>query len=151
MLKNAFSLVETLVATLIASLVVFALLQASSNNSKIINYADKSKNQKEIFSLVLLNAHENFHNAQKSIYEFVKDFNLTDEIKTKLKNEKISYLHEKVATLDIKPSEKELEILHENENFDEKNLIELEFDILKIQANSQNFSATAYEVKLSKN
>ncbi|NWF66105.1 MAG: type II secretion system protein [Campylobacterales bacterium] len=158
-MKKSFSLIEILVAVAIISVVGLALLQSGANNTKLINYMNEKKEMKELFSIVLLNSNEQWHNREKTLYDFVsKKFNIDDDdIRKELKEIRIDYKDDEFSRLDLfadtDSAQNQLDTRANNINTDKNDLINTDDFDFKIVINQvfvkgQKDNAFGYTVKL---
>lgn len=155
-MKKSFSLVEILIAAAIISVVGLALLQSGANNTKLINYMNEKKEMRELFSIVLLNSNEEWHNREKRLYDFVeKKFNIDDDdIRRELKDIKIDYKDDEFSKLNLfGDSDSEMEDRANNLNINEDEFInkdEFDFKIIinRVFVKGEKDNAFGYTVKL---
>lgn len=85
-MKKAFTLIEVLFAVVIMSLVGLALLQSSSNNTKLMAYNAQKNSFTQLSSIFMLNMNETLHNSSKTLEEVLnKKYKLDDDTRQMLK------------------------------------------------------------------
>lgn len=148
-MRKAFTLVEVLVSAGIISIVGIALLQSHSTNTKLINRMNKQYHVKEEFSLILLNANENYSGSSKSIYDFISQkFTIkNDELKKWLKDKSIEYKDKEFSNIKLLDTDIE-ELIGTAEGLEENNLPDLAFSINKVNAISDTSNIQGFTVKL---
>lgn len=148
-MRKAFTLVEVLVSAGIISIVGIALLQSHSTNTKLINRMNKQYHVKEEFSLVLLNANENYSGSSKSIYDFISQkFTIkNDELKKWLKDKSIEYKDKEFSNIKLLDTDIE-ELIGTAEGLEESDLPDLAFSINRVNAISDKSSTQGFTVKL---
>ncbi len=146
-MRKAFTLIEVLVAVGIISLVVMGLLNSNSINGRLSKRLSKQFHQKEEFSIILLNANENFHNKEKNLYSFLrKKFNIkNDELRKWLKDKKFDYTDEDFSQ--IKLLDLDIEELSGGA-YDKSSMPNLVFNIKKVQASNETGSTLGYTFSL---
>ncbi len=144
-MRKAFSLVEVLVASSIASLVGLALLQNHSNNAKLIQTMSQKYQVKEEFSLVLLNADAKFDGSDKLLYDMVASrFKIKDdEFISYLKSKKFSYSHDELSSINLLDMD-----LEELEGLETQNIPKLNLLIDKLSIKATQGSAFGYLVSV---
>lgn len=148
-MRKAFTLIEVIVAAGIIAIVALGLLQVHGTNTKLIaNISTKYQTQEE-FSLVLLNADEQWHHTTKSLYDFIsKDIKTKDDdIKTLLKKKKFDYSYKEFSKVEILSKDLE-EFASSLEGADLDKLPELKLTINKVAITSQEGNAYGYTVSL---
>ncbi len=148
-MRKAFTLMEVLVAVGIISVVVIGLLSSNSTNGKLSQRLSGQFHEKEQFSIILLNANENFHNTEKSLYDFLeKKFHIKNaDLRRWLKEQKVEYTDKEfsqVKLLDLDESYfKDIAVLTGGA-FDKSSLPDLVFNIQKVQASNHKASTIGY-------
>lgn len=79
-MRKAFTLIEVLFAVMIMSLVGLALLQSSSNNTKLISHNAHKNGFVHLSSIFVLNMDETLHNSSKTLDDLLdKKYKLDDD------------------------------------------------------------------------
>ncbi len=146
-MRKAFTLIEVLVSVSIISIVVLGLLSSSATNGKLSKRLSDKYKQKDEFSIVLLNANKNFHNSQKSLYDFLgKKYKIkNDELKTWLKNKKFEYTDKEFSTMKL--LDLDIEELTNGE-YDKSMLPDFAFNIQKVKSLTPKGSTIGYTFNL---
>ena len=100
-MRSAFTLVEVLVATAIASIAGMALLKMNSNYTFLFSKLQKSSTMSEKISLVGHHADIKYNRTTKSLYDILnKTYEIdNDEFRKYLKDQKFDYKERLVATI----------------------------------------------------
>lgn len=104
-MKRAFSLIEVMVAVVILSVVLMAVLTLSSSSFKINQSV--SKKSEIFFPLATVALHQNidYSNTHKTLEDFTKNsYRIdSDRLKEVLKSHEIFYLQEELDLMDLIP------------------------------------------------
>ena len=125
--KKAFTLIEVMVAVMIISVVIMALLQINANNTHIFSQVKNQETSVQYLSL-LVGTKYGFENEKISLEELVSDFDLDDDLRRKLKHIQIHTLYQVLQSIDTSMFDKGDKT---QENAD---------------TNKQNASGTIYEI-----
>ncbi len=99
--REAFTLIEVMVAVMIISVVVTALLQLQSNNT--ISFSHLKKMQQELQYLSLLQGSKyGFENDSLPLDRMVERFDIDDDLRRELKAVQAKVLYRKLQTVDTK-------------------------------------------------
>lgn len=105
--KKAFTLIETLMAVVIISIVGYALLQTHSNVIHSLTlFADRMK-VNEYSSILFSKISKDFHNKKRDLYEYAKEiYSINDDDLIKfLKKEEFLYKQEELYFMRLGESE----------------------------------------------
>ena len=99
--RDAFTLIEVMIAVMIISVVIMALLQMYANNTHIFSSMKQQTKINQYSSFLISN--ENYGFGDKNIYlhALVRDFDLEDDLRRELKEIKIKMLYKELKTIDI--------------------------------------------------
>ncbi len=134
MRKDAFTLIEVMVSVMIITVVIASLLKMKSNNSYMLNSLKNQSNTKQYISLLIPNKDYGYENKETRLDALIKEFNVDDELRKKLKNLKVKIIYKKIISLD----------LSEVEDTASSMVLEVGQNILK----TDKFSTNIYRVKL---
>lgn len=96
-----FTLIEVLVSVMIISVVIAALLQLFSTNSHSFASVQEKIDQTNKTSLLLGSKVYGFEKKKIDLAELVKDFNIDDDLRRKLKKEKVEIIYTEVLSVDF--------------------------------------------------
>lgn len=118
-MKQAFSLMEIIIATILLSVVMLSLFQIKSNNIFILEKSKKSKEQNEYLSLIMDSKEysKRNENIYLSRYLNIEDDNLRRElkqIKIKVKDEILDKKTEKIKKFSLNVSQYKTKYSFEN-------------------------------------
>ncbi len=99
-MRNAFTLIEVLVATVIATIAGMALLQMNSNNTHLFKQIQYRSSNSEPISIIALHSDKKYHRTTKSLYDILDNaYDIkNDDLRKYLKDTKIDY-REKVIDI----------------------------------------------------
>jgi len=99
--RDAFTLIEVMVAVMIISVVIMALMQMYANNTHIFSSMKQQTKINQYSSFLISN--ENYGFGDKNIYlhALVRDFDLENDLRRELKEIKIKMLYKELETIDI--------------------------------------------------
>ncbi len=99
--RNAFTLIEVMVAVMIISVVVMALLQMRGNNTHIfLNISNKVKIN-QYLSFFVSNKSYGFEKKSSNLNDLLSDFDLEDELRRKVKDIKVNIVYQEVQQIDL--------------------------------------------------
>ena len=140
--KRAFTLIEVMVAVMIISVVILALLQMFANNTHIFSQLTKQAKINQYASLFLANSDFGFETISVYLDDLVSDFKVNDALISELKNSKVEIVYQKIEQIDMseyddKNREKEkLELSKENKTVNSNMIFEIGKTVLKTDKSS---------------
>jgi len=99
--KEAFTLIEVMVAVMIISVVIMALIQMYANNTHLFLSLKKQTKVNQYASLLIANEKYGWESDETNLYELVDGFNVEDDLRRELKNIKVKLLYQELQTLDM--------------------------------------------------
>lgn len=99
--KRAFTLIEVMVAVMIISVVIMALLKMYSNNAHIFNSIKQEIKTNQYVSLLIGNDEYGFEKKHIVMYDLVKDFDVENDLRRKLKSLKTDIIYTEVDSIDL--------------------------------------------------
>lgn len=99
--SRAFTLIEVLVSVMIIAVVIGALLQLFANNAHTFSSVKAKINHTNRTSLILGNKVYGYEKKSVDLAELVKDFNIDDALRRKLKKEKVEIIYTEVTSIDF--------------------------------------------------
>jgi len=119
--KSAFTLIEVMVAVMIISVVIMALIKMYSNNTHLFSIMKKQVQTNQYSSLLIANEEYGFLNKNIRMYDLVKDFDLEFKLRRELKDMKAKIIYQELESIDLsessgEESESESEDYQQNEN-----------------------------------
>ncbi|MEA1918825.1 MAG: prepilin-type N-terminal cleavage/methylation domain-containing protein [Campylobacterota bacterium] len=110
-MRSAFTLVEVIAATAIASIAGLALLQMNSNYAFMFSKLKQSSTMSEQISLIGNHADSKYHRTSKTLYDILdRTYTIdNDDLRKYLKDKKFDYNERLVATISFGEEEMEEE------------------------------------------
>lgn len=96
-----FTLIEVLVSVMIISVVITSLLQLFSTNAHSFTSVQEKIAQTDKTSLLLGSKVYGYEKKKIDLAELVKDFNIDDDLRRKLKKEKVEIIYTEVLSVDF--------------------------------------------------
>ena len=131
-----------MVAVMIISVVILALLQMFANNTHIFSQLTKQAKINQYASLFLANSDYGFETKSVYLDDLVSDFKVNDALISELKNSKVEIVYQKIEQIDMseyddKNREKEkLELSKENKTVNSNMIFEIGKTVLKTDKSS---------------
>ncbi len=99
--RDGFTLIEVIVAVVIISTVIMALLQMYANNIHIFSTLNKKTQINQYASFFISNPDIGLENDKIVLYGLVDDFDLEDDLRRELKNIKAEVIYQELETIDM--------------------------------------------------
>jgi len=99
--RTAFTLIEVMVAVMIISVVIMALIRMYSNNTFLFSSYKKQGKINQYTSLLIGNKDYGFENKEIHLYDLVSDFDLDDDLRRKLKAQKAKIQYKILNIIDL--------------------------------------------------
>ena len=99
--KDAFTLIEVMVAVMIISVVIMALTQMYANNTHIFLSLKKQTKVNQYASLLIANEKYGWESDETNVYELIEGFNVEDDLRRELKDIKVKLSYQELKTLDM--------------------------------------------------
>ena len=100
-MRKGFTLIEVMVAVMIISVVIMALLQMFANNTHIFSSLKKQTKANQYASLLIANDKYGFQNDDVYIYDLVSDFDLENDLRRELKSIKAKIIYQELDTIEL--------------------------------------------------
>ena len=129
--KKGFTLIEVMVAVVIISTVIMALLVMRGNSSHMfMSFSDKLELNQYI-SFLISNTKPNGDNNTTTIENILSDFDINDDLRKKLKNIKVKIIYQELTQIDLNQDSD-----NNNENNSSSKIFEINKMILKTDKTS---------------
>ncbi|MFT5659649.1 MAG: prepilin-type N-terminal cleavage/methylation domain-containing protein [Sulfurimonas sp.] len=102
--KDGFTLIEVMIAVMIISVVIMALIQMYANNTHIFISLKSKIKTNQYSSFLMGNEKYGFENKSTTLYDLLSDFDMRDELRRKLKNTKIKVIYSELDVIDLSES-----------------------------------------------
>ena len=103
--KSAFTLIEVMVAVMIISVVIAALLRMFANNTHIFSQLTKQAKINQYASLFISNRDYGLESENIHLDDLVRDFNLESDLVKKLRATKVKIFYQKLEQIDLSESD----------------------------------------------
>ena len=151
--RAGFTLIEVMVAVMIISVVILALIQMYANNTHIFSSMKQQSKINQYSSFLISN--DNYGFKDKNIYldALVEDFNLEDDLRRQLKEMKVEIVYQEVDTIDMSEfdgsQEEEAEDIDESDEEDkESSNANMVFEVGKTVLKIDNTSGAILRIRL---
>lgn len=111
--RRAFTLIEVIIAVIIISIVIMALLTMYANNTHILSSLKAEAKSSAYLSTLLYNENYGFEDKEKYMNDLLYDFNLDDDLRRELKNIKVEIMYQELDTIDMRDENKSSAIVFE--------------------------------------
>ena len=103
MSKQAFTLLEVIIAAILISLMSIGILQLQSNTTHNLSVLKNQKNMEQLASSMLSQPDAKLHNKSQDLYTFLKDRYTIDygPLIASLKNYKLHFSQKEVSSIDL--------------------------------------------------
>jgi len=100
-MRKAFTLIEVMVAVLIVSVVIMALLQMRGNSTHMFLNIGKKSKISQYSSFLISNSDYGFDNKIVSLDKLLDDFELENDLRRRVKQSRVELIYQKLETLDM--------------------------------------------------
>lgn len=100
--KNAFTLIEVIVAVMIISVVIMALIQMYANNTHIFSSLQQQAKTNQYSSFLIANDKYGFEDESINMDDLLAEFDLEDDVRRELKNIKAKIIYKELKRLDMR-------------------------------------------------
>ena len=113
---RAFTLIEVMVAVVIISVVIMALMELFANNSHNFSVLSKKGQTNQYLSFLNSPSEYGFNDKHTTLYDLLKDFDVENELRRELKSIKVDLVYQELdrINMDGYTSEEENEIEEED-------------------------------------
>jgi len=143
--RKAFTLIEVMVAVMIVSVVIAALLQMQGNtNHKLIQLKKTVKENQYSSFLISVDDKYGFESSSLDLYRLADNFDLESDLRRKLKSIKTKVSYEELDVLDSSDFSDDSDESEEGES----SASGIIFEIGKTHLESEEFSLSLMRVKI---
>lgn len=101
MKKKAFTLIEVMIAVMIISVVIMALIKMSANNTHMLFAMNENAKNLNYGSFLIENTKYGFETEEQSLYNLLDEFNLDDDLRRKLKAVNTKIIYQELESIDM--------------------------------------------------
>lgn len=149
-MRKAFTLIEVLVATVIATVAGAGLLQMNSNYTKIFGRIQEKSLSSETVSLIGLHANIKYNKTSKTLYDILdKTYEIdNDDLRKYLKDQKFDYNENLVETITFGEDGAEDEEFSMDDSEDVSALAPvIQFEIIDVSIKSKELRGSILHVR----
>jgi len=134
MIREGFTLIEVLIATVILAVVGTGLLQISSNYKKNFEFLKRKSQLAYLASIPLIHNNQKYHNSDKTLYQFIEDSytDIDDDLRRYLDEYKVHYEEEEISSISTG------EDLNDTDDEQNQNSFSIIFNKITITHNKDN-------------
>ncbi len=99
--KPAFTLIEVMIAVMIISVVIAALLQMRGNSTFLFINMNKKSQVNQFATFFVDNDKYGYENTSTSLDELVSEFDMENDLRRELKNNKIELIYQELKVIDM--------------------------------------------------
>ncbi|MBU1659428.1 prepilin-type N-terminal cleavage/methylation domain-containing protein [bacterium] len=144
--KKGFTLIEVMIAVVIISVVILALVQMQGNNTHMFFALDKKSKINQYSSFFISNSQYGFEGKSVFMDALVADFKVEDDLRKELKKVKVEISYQEVERIDMsKFSDAQEEVqdeLQKEKNINSDMVFEIGKTIIKIDIASSNITSS---------
>lgn len=107
--RRAFTLIEVMVSVMIISVVIMALIQMNANNTYLFSTTKKQLKTKQYLSLLIGNKEYGFENKNIYLDDLLRDFEVEDDLRRKLKSKKYEIIYQELESIDLSEDKNDTE------------------------------------------
>jgi prepilin-type N-terminal cleavage/methylation domain-containing protein len=99
--KKAFTLIEVMVAVLIVSLVIGAMIKMRGDMNHIFIKMQENQNSIQYATFLLWNKKYSLDNSHTTLYNLLDEFDLDDNLRRKLKEQKVDVEYKRLEDIEL--------------------------------------------------
>jgi prepilin-type N-terminal cleavage/methylation domain-containing protein len=100
-MRKAFTLIEVMVAVMIISVVIMALLQMRGNSSHIFSNLTQKLEINRYISFLISNSDYGFEKKTTTLDKLLGDFDVENDLRRELKSIKVEVIYQGLESIDI--------------------------------------------------
>lgn len=99
--RAAFTLIEVMVAVMIISVVILAMVQMYSNNSFLFDSYKKHAKISQYSSFLIANKEYGYEEKRVTLYELLNEFDMENDLRRRLKQQKVELDYKVLKNIDL--------------------------------------------------
>jgi len=99
--RAAFTLIEVMVAVMIISVVILALVRMYSNNTFLFSAYKKRSEAAQYSSFLIANTEYGYEDKNVNLYDLLSEFDMEDKLRRQLKKQKAKVIYQVVKNMDL--------------------------------------------------
>ena len=105
--RDAFTLIEVMIAVVIISVVIMALLTMKGNSTHIFMNFSKAMKTNQLSSFFIANKDYGFEGKSTTLDKLLGDFTVENNLRRELRKNKVKVVYTKLSTIDLSESDEE--------------------------------------------
>jgi len=114
-MRKAFTLIEVMIAVVIISVVIAALIQMFANNTHIFASLSAKSKINSYVSLFVANNEYGLRDKELTLYDLTRDFRLESKLNQELRDTKVKIIYKDLDSIDMSEFEEDSELDQESE------------------------------------
>lgn len=98
--RQAFTLIEVMVAVMIVSVVIAGIITLRGNSSTLLMHMQKEAKEMQYASFLPFSQEDGLQTAKTNLYRLSKEIDMDDDIRRKLKNTPVAIKYNKIRSYD---------------------------------------------------
>lgn len=98
--KKAFTLIEVMIAVMIISVVIMAILKMHSNHVFLLESTKEDSLEIGYLSFIVNSTEYGLENKKKVLYDLLDGFDLSDDLRRKFKKRSIEIIYKRIGNID---------------------------------------------------
>ena len=107
--KEGFTLIEVMVAVMIISVVIMAMIEMYANNTHIFSLLKEKTKITHYSSFIISNNDIETKSQKQTLYDLVSEFPMEDELRRSLKKVEVTTLYQELDSIDLSSFEEKSE------------------------------------------
>ena len=99
--RAAFTLIEVMVAVMIISVVILAMVQMYSNNSFLFDSYKKHAKISQYSSFLIANKEYGYEEKRVTLYDLLNEFDMENDLRRRLKQQKVELDYKVLKNIDL--------------------------------------------------
>ncbi len=99
--RTAFTLIEVMVAVMIISVVIMALVHMYSNNIFLFSAYKKQSQVSQYSSFLIANKEYGYEDKNTNLYDLLNEFDMEDKLRRELKKQKAKVIYKVLKNIDL--------------------------------------------------
>ena len=99
--RKAFTLIEVMVAVMIVSVVIAALLKLRGDTNHLFMQIQQSQKQSTTGTFLLWNRNYGLDDSSTNLYRLVENFDIDDDLRRELKNIKVEIKYKRIKDIEL--------------------------------------------------
>ncbi len=148
LMLRGFTLIEVMVAVVIISVVIMALIQLFATNTHNFSSLGKKGNVNQYLSFFYSPSEYGFKDKEVRLYDLLQEFDIEDNLRRELKSIKLSLMYQELDTIDMGDYSSDTESEPESEeDIENRSNSTMAFEIGKTVLKIEDTSVAIFRIK----